>query len=170
MDTREVLRDAFHRIPPLVRHHVDGADAHLLHTRLDGDANPLAWLLWHSARQQDAQIADLAGHAQVWLADDWSDRFALPLDPEDHGYGHTSDQVASVRVDDPDLLVGYQDAVTAMTDDYLDDIDAEELDRVIDDRYDPPVTVGVRLVSILGDAFQHLGQAGYLRGLLERSR
>ena len=170
MDTRDILRDAFHRIPALMRQHAADADDHLLHTRLDAAANPLAWLLWHTARQQDFQVAALAGRDQVWLADGWSDRFALPVDPEDHGYGHTRDQVASVRVGDADLLVGYQDAVTAMIDGYLDGVDADELARVIDTSYDPPVTAGVRLVSILDDALQHLGQAAYLRGVLERRR
>ncbi|MFA9444929.1 DinB family protein [Egicoccus sp. AB-alg6-2] len=169
MDTRELLTDAFHRIPPLIRRHAEGADDRLLHTRPDPEANSLAWLLWHTIRQQDAQVAELAGRAEVWAADGWRDRFDLALEPDDHGYGHDADQVALVRVDDVDLLGGYQDAVTAMIDDYLATATAEDLDRVVDDRYDPPVTAGVRLVSVVGDAMQHLGQAGYLRGLLERS-
>jgi hypothetical protein len=170
MDTQELLTDAFHRLPPLVRAHADGADAHLLHTRPDADANPLAWLLWHTIRVQDVQVAELADREQVWTAQGWVDRFGLPLEPGDHGYGHRREQVASVRIEDPGLLVAYQEAVTVMIDDYLAEVDADELSRVVDDDYDPPVTAGVRLVSILDDAFQHLGQAGYLRGLLERSR
>ena len=170
MDTHALLTDAFHRIPSLTRRHAEGADDHLLHTRPDADANSLAWLLWHTARQQDAQVADLAGREQVWTAEGWADRFGLPLDPSDHGFGHTSEQVASVRVEDPALLTGYQNAVTAMVDDYLAGADADELGRVVDDNWDPPVTAGVRLVSVVGDALQHLGQAGYLRGHLERTR
>ncbi len=170
MDTIGLLIDAFHRLPPLVRHLADGADDHLLHTRLDDEANPLAWLLWHTIRIQDAQVAELVGRAEVWTAEGWFDRFGLPLEPEDHGYGHGREQVASVRVADPGLLVGYQDAVMAMVDSYLAEVDDGELARIVDHGYDPPVTAGVRLVSILGDAFQHLGQAGYLRGILERSR
>lgn len=170
MDTRELLTDAFHRIPPLTRRYAEGADDHLLHTRPDAAANTLAWLLWHTARMADAQVAALAGCEPVWTAQGFVDRFGLPLDRDDHGYGHTSDDVAAVRVDDPGLLVAYQDAVTAMIDDYLAGVDADELARVVDDGYDPPVTAGVRLVSVVGDALQHLGQAGYLRGLLERSR
>lgn len=170
MDTRTLLTDAFHRLPPLVRHHADGADDHLLHTRLDPDANPLAWLLWHAIRVQDVQVAELADREQVWTAEGWVERFALALDPGEHGYGHDRDQVARVRIEDPGLLVGYQDAVTAMIDDYLAEVDAEELARVVDDRFDPPVTAGARLVSILDDALQHLGQAGYVRGVIERSR
>ncbi len=170
MDTRALLTDAFHRLPPLVRHHAEGADDHLLHTRLDADANPLAWLLWHTIRIQDAQVAELASREQVWTVEGWFERFDLALEPEDHGYGHRREEVERVHVEDPALLVGYQDAVMAMIDGYLSEVDDDELARVVDDGYDPPVTAGVRLVSILGDAFQHLGQAGYLRGLLERSR
>ena len=55
-----------------------------------------------------------------------------------------------------------------LTLDYLDAITAEELARVVDTRWDPPVTAAVRLVSVLGDALQHLGQAGYVQGLAER--
>ena len=39
-------------------------------------------------------------------------------------------------------------------------------DRVVDRTWDPPVTLGVRLVSILDDDTQHAGQAAYVRGLL----
>lgn len=170
MDTHALLTDAFHRIPALARRHAEGADDNLLHTRPDAGANTLAWLLWHTARQADAQVAALAGRDQVWTTDGFVERFGLSLDPADHGYGHSPEQVAAVRVDDPQLLVDYQDAVTAMVDDYLATADADELDRVVDDSYDPPVTAGVRLISVLGDALQHLGQAGYVRGLLERSR
>lgn len=170
MDIHALLTDGFHRIPALMRRHAEGADDHLLHTRPDPGANTLAWLLWHTARQADAQVAALADREQVWTADGFADRFGLPLDPADHGYGNTPEQVAAVRIEDPQLLVDYQDAVTWMVDEYLARADADELDRVVDDRYDPPVTAGVRLVSVLGDALQHLGQAGYVRGMLERSR
>ena len=49
---------------------------------------------------------------------------------------------------------------------YLSRVTSEELDRVVDRRWDPPVTAGVRLVSVVGDCLQHLGQAAYVRGLL----
>ena len=42
-----------------------------------------------------------------------------------------------------------------------------DLDVVVDERWDPPVTMGVRLVSIADDCLQHVGQAAYVRGLLD---
>ncbi|MFA9430409.1 DinB family protein [Egicoccus sp. AB-alg2] len=168
MDTRELLTDAFHRIPELTRSLTDGAGSELLHYRPDRDANPIAWLLWHAARVQDDHVAALAGREQVWTAQGWMERFDLPFDPQDIGYGQSSEEVGQVRVEDPSLVVGYQDAVTAMVDEYLATVDDQELGRVVDDAWDPPVTAGVRLVSVIGDVMQHLGQAGYVRGLYER--
>ncbi len=43
-----------------------------------------------------------------------------------------------------------------------------DLDVVVDERWDPPVTLGVRLVSVVNEVNQHVGQAAYVRGLLER--
>ncbi len=43
-----------------------------------------------------------------------------------------------------------------------------DLDRIVDRRWDPPVMMGVRLVSIADDSLQHVGQAAYVRGLLGR--
>jgi len=48
----------------------------------------------------------------------------------------------------------------------LEGVTGTELDRIVDRRWDPPVTVGVRLVSVADDCLQHAGQAAYARGLL----
>jgi uncharacterized damage-inducible protein DinB len=58
--------------------------------------------------------------------------------------------------------------VHARSAEFLRGLSDEDLDRVVDTNWDPPVTLGVRLVSVLSDDFQHLGQAAYLRGLLGR--
>jgi len=164
----DVLRNAFDRLPDLVRAAVNGLDADQLAHRPDPGANSIAWLIWHLTRIQDDHVADLAGQEQVWTADGWAGRFGLPLDSRDTGYGHTPEQVGSVRPS-PDLLVGYFDAAHARTLAYLDRIADDDLDRIIDRRWTPPVTAGVRLVSVIGDSHQHVGQACYLRGLIDRT-
>lgn len=146
----------------------DCSEADLVY-RPDADANSIAWLLWHLSRAIDRQVAEIGGREPVWTAAGWADRFALPLDVSDTGYGHTSDQVAAVQAP-ADLLVGYHDAVQQMTSEVIDGLDAADLERIIDRRWDPPVTVGVRLVSILADCLQHLGQAAYVLGLAHRRR
>ncbi|GAB7003667.1 mycothiol transferase [Nocardioides sp. AN3] len=165
MTPTDVLKDAFGRVLEATERVVDGLTEDQLAQRPGPDANTIAWLVWHIARGQDAQIADVAGTEQVWTSQGFVDRFALPLDPQAHGYGMTSDEVARVRAS-ADLLVDYLRTTHTATIAYLDTLTEEDLDRVVDERWDPPVTLGVRLVSIVDDDLQHVGQAAYVRGLL----
>ena len=166
METRDVLIDAFGRIRGVVRRVCEGLDAETLAFRPDPDANSIAWLTWHLTRVQDDHVSEIAGVDQRWPM--WADRFGMDGDPSNTGYGHTSEEVGAVRPSGPELLLAYHDDVRAVTVDYLSGIDAAELDRIIDRSYDPPVSVGVRLVSVIGDNLQHAGQAAYVRGVAER--
>ena len=163
-----MLADAFGRIVEDVELAVAGLPADELAVRPDPDANSIAWLAWHAARVQDDHVAALADRPQVWTEGGFHARFGLDLDPRDIGYGHTSEQVAAVRPDGPELLLDYLRAVTERTLEYLAGVDATELDRIVDRRWDPPVTAGVRLVSVIDDGMQHAGQARYVRGMIER--
>lgn len=165
----ELLIDAFDRVRETVHDVVEGADHEILTGRLDPDANTVAWLVWHLTRVMDDHVAHVADTDQVWLADRWVERFGLPFEPHEHGYGHSSEQVAAVDVDGQ-LLVEYHDAVHDMVVAYLRHLDDAELPRVVDRRWDPPVTLAVRLVSVVNDATQHVGQAAFVRGVLERTR
>jgi hypothetical protein len=91
----------------------------------------------------------------------------LEPDPDNHGYGHTPEQVAAVRPERPEVLLEYLEAVDARTSAMLESLTPADLDRIVDRRWDPPVTLAVRLVSIADDNLQHAGQAAYVRGLLE---
>jgi uncharacterized damage-inducible protein DinB len=165
---REVLRDAFVRVRDNVHQICSAVSDDQAAYRPDPDANSIAWLIWHLTRIQDDHICGLTGDEQVWTRDGWYDRFALPFAPEAHGYGHSSEEVAKVQVG-PDLLDGYQEAVHAMILRYVEAVTADELARVVDTDWDPPVTASMRLVSVLGDCMAHLGQAGYVRGLADRA-
>lgn len=167
MEQRELLIDAFGRIREIVHGVVEGASPELLGYRVDPDANTIAWLVWHLTRGQDAQIADVAGTEQLWLTE-WADRFDLPLPRESTGYGHSSSDVAAV-VAPAELLLGYHDAVQEATVAYLSGLSGADLDRVVDTSWDPPVTLGVRLVSIVGDDWQHAGQAAFVQGIAKRA-
>lgn len=164
MQSSDLLLDHAERIAELYGHQLDGLDHATAHHRVQGVGNPVVWLLWHTARVQDDHVAALAGVPQAW--DTWAPRFALPLEHEDIGYGHLDRDVDLVRVQDLGLLAGYHADVHRLTGDYVRTVDAEELDRLVDDAWDPPVTAGVRLVSVVGDCLQHLGQAAFVRGLL----
>jgi uncharacterized damage-inducible protein DinB len=134
--------------------------------RIDEDANSIAWLVWHLTRVQDDHLANVMGTGQVWTAEGWAERFSLPLDLADTGYGHTADQVASVQVTSGDLLTGYYDAVHARTVAYVSGLEDGDLARIVDQGWDPPVTLSVRLISVISDDLQHAGQAAIIRGIL----
>jgi hypothetical protein len=164
-----LLVDAFGRIQEEVDAVLAGLTPEQLAHRVDPQANSIGWLVWHLLRVQDDHVAQAFGAEQVWTSDGWADRFALPLPSGDIGYGHTSEQVGLVRVPSAALLAGYAQAVHARTVQHLHGLPDASLQRVVDSSYDPPVTLAVRLVSVLGDDLQHVGQAAFLRGVLERS-
>ncbi|WP_030759864.1 mycothiol transferase [Streptomyces sp. NRRL F-2664] len=170
MKATDVIADGFGRIREVVHEAVEGAPADLLTARLDPGANSITWLVWHLTRIQDDHIAAAAGLEQVWTAGGWADRFGLPLPAASTGYGHTAHQAGTVRVDSGELLLGYFDAVHEQTLGFVHGLAAADLERVVDERWDPPVTLGVRLVSVLADDLQHAGQAAFVRGVLERGR
>lgn len=161
---QELLRDAFTRLIEHVDDIADGLTDEVANYRVTPDANSIAWLIWHSARVQDIQLADVAGVEQVWLRDGWVDRFGLDLPRNDTGYGHGPEQVAKVKAP-ADLLSGYYHAVHKLTLEYIAGVTDADLERVVDTNWDPPVTASARLVSIIDDCAQHLGQAAYVRGI-----
>jgi hypothetical protein len=161
---KELLRDAFTRLIEHVDELTDGLTDEMSNYRPTPNANSIAWLIWHSARVQDIQLADVAGVEQVWMRDGWVDRFGLDLPRNDTGYGHGPDEVAKVKAP-VELLSGYYHAVHKLTLEYVAGVTADELCRIVDTNWDPPVTASARLVSIIDDCAQHLGQAAYLRGI-----
>jgi Protein of unknown function (DUF664) len=162
---RQILTDSFGRVRELVIDLTDSLTDDIASYRPDPAANSIAWLIWHLSRIQDDHVADLAQVEQAWA--EWRDRFQLPFGAWATGYGHGPEEVAAVRARG-DLLADYHGGVHELTMRYLDGLTAEELDRIVDTRWDPPVTAAVRLVSVIGDTMQHLGQAAYVRGLAQR--
>lgn len=165
---RELLRDAFSRVRGRVEGVTDGLGDAAATYRLGPQANTISWLLWHLTRIQDDHLADVAGTEQIWTSAGWAERFALPFDDSATGFGHNADDVARVAVG-ADLLAGYHADVHAMTLAFVDTLTRADLSRVVDTRWDPPVTLSARLVSVVSDCLQHLGQAAYVRGLAEEA-
>lgn len=166
MDGPAALAEVFGRIGPLVHETTAGLSAAQLVDAPGPGANPIGWLVWHLTRVQDDHVAELLDEEQLWVTGDWAHRFGLDADPSNSGYGHTPEEVAAVRPESAAVLVEYYDAVDHRTAGMLGGLTVDDLDRIVDRRWDPPVTMGVRLVSIADDSLQHLGQAAYLRGLL----
>jgi hypothetical protein len=167
MDTTALLLELYGRTPAIVAEAVEGLNQEQLVWAPAPGANSIGWLVWHLTRVQDDHVSELLDAEQIWTTGEWAARCGLKPDAHNTGYGHGPDDIASVRPESPDVLLGYLDEVDARTRRMIEGLSDAELDRIVDRRWDPPVTMGVRLVSIADDCLQHGGQAAYVRGLLE---
>lgn len=165
MNTAQLLADGFGRVPDTTFAAMENLSVDQLAYRIDGRGNSIAWLVWHLTRIQDDHVSDAFGGEQVWRSRGWFERFGLPFKPEATGYGQTAEEVASVRVD-ARLLQGYLSDVHRQTLDYVATLSDVDLDRIVDESWDPAVTLGVRLVSVISDDLQHAAQAAFIRGLI----
>ena len=166
MDLSALLLELYGRVPPLARAAVDGLTVPQFRERPADGANTIAWLVWHTARVQDHHVSELVGAEQQWVTGGWAARFGLEPDPDNTGYGHRAEDVAAVQPDRPESLLEYLDATHRRATELIGTLDETALDRIVDRRWDPPVTLGVRLVSVADDSLQHMGQAAYVRGML----
>jgi hypothetical protein len=164
VDATAVLQDAYDRVAESVPDLLTELSAADAAERLDGRSNSIAWLVWHTTRMMDAQVAPLAGRGQAHAA--FAARLGVDLPESDTGYGHDDDEVDRVGAVDLAALAEYHAAVQAVVRDLLSA--APDLDAVVDPGWDPPVTMAARLVSVVDDAARHVGQAEYLRGVLAR--
>ena len=167
MESKDLLTDAYGHIKRIVHQTVEGLDADKLSWRPEEGANSIAWLVWHLTRVQDGHLATTTGLEEAWITDDWASKFGKSADAAINGQGDGPDDVAGLQAD-AETLLGYHDFVHGRTANYLTSMPADDLERIIDTSYDPPVKAGIRLVSIIQDNMQHAGQARYLRGIIDR--
>lgn len=165
MNAIDILIDLADRPRQSLAHIADRLTPEVLNAHPLGHDNSIAWLLWHTAREADVQLSMLSGAEQVWTAQGFRDRLGLGEAGDGVGYRHTPEQARSVRVEDPAVLVELIGAVTDAMIAYLRTLSDADLGDIIDEAWDPPVTRGQRLVSIVDDASQHVGQAAYVLGM-----
>ncbi len=165
--TLDLLTDSLARVRESVHSVLDDTPEEHLAEPPAPETNTIAWLVWHLSRVLDDHVANAFDREQVWTTDGWCERFGLPFPPEAHGYGQSWEEVSAVQVGS-ELLRGYHDSVQDAVGEWLVGADDAALDRVVDERWDPPVTLAVRLVSVVNDCTQHVGQASYAAGILGR--
>jgi len=168
VQTLDLVRDSLSRVHALIPAVLDGLSGDDLLWRPDAEANSIGWLIWHLTRIEDDHLAALGNVEQVWSGDGWYQRFGLPYVKSAHGFRMTPTEVGMFNTRDARLLDGYAAAVWGQVQSILSSLTDDDVDEVVDRRYTPPVTVGVRLSSVVVETSQHIGQAGYLRGLRER--
>lgn len=167
----EVLRDLCSRPLDALDGFVDRLTPELLQWHPLGHPNSIGWLLWHAARQMDAQIAALTGGAEAYTEEGFAERFASSgAAPADSiGYGQSDAEASAVRVTDPALARMYLAAATMRAQSCIAGIrEPDDLDEIVDRSFEPPVNRGARLVSIADDAVAHVAQAAYILGMHER--
>jgi Protein of unknown function (DUF664) len=170
MDCNDLIIDGLNRVDEDFRRALEGLTAEQLGFRPAEHANSVAWLAWHLTRVMDDHVSELAGRPQAWISDGWHARFGKPGDMGDTGFGYGPAEVAALRPESADVLLEYFAFVFERSLGYVRAVSCGDMDRVIDRRRDPPVTVGVRLISVVNDCTQHVGQLAYLRGLIEGKR
>lgn len=170
MNVGEFAAETLGRMATRLVAELDGLTVEEMCYRPDPGGNPIAWLAWHLVRVQDHHMAHMEGGDQLWLKDGWDVKLGISTGLEDHGYGHTPEQVAAIVPSDAATLAAYQNAVSERTFEYLRGLSDDDLGRIIDRSWDPPVTLEVRLASVVNETAQHVGQVSYLRGMVERRR
>jgi hypothetical protein len=111
----------------------------------------------------------LAGQEQLWITAGWYAQFNRPPEPAETGFGHNAEDASAFRAPDGRILLAYHQAVVERIRQYiLNTLSEGELDRSV---YSPTLrnsaAVQLRLVGILSEGLQHVGQAAYVRGLLK---
>jgi hypothetical protein len=170
MEWKALLLDGYDRAPQELEEILRGLKESDLNWQPKRECNSIGWTVWHLGRVEDAQIADLAGEEQVYLKGKWYAKFNRPPDARDSGFGDTAEEVAAFRSPDTEVLLGYIKDSTEASKRYIRSLSSGDLDRVLGGHWNPPPTVGVRLVSILADIHQHTGEASYIRGLREAGK
>src|SRR5699024_5311410 len=102
MDAIKVLQDLVARPSPALVDFWDALDPSRLNNHPGGHPHSIAWLIWHTARETDAQIAPLADQEQVWTADGFDARFWLTdvnLGTGEVGLGESAEQASAVTVE-----------------------------------------------------------------------
>ncbi len=129
-------------------------------------SNSIGWLAWHVIRSQDRLNADLMGEEQLWIKQKWYARFGRQPNPKESGVGHTPEEAAGFHAPDIQTYREYYQAVMERTREYiLTRFSPAELPRVVVSPTLGTTSVEGRLIGAINN-FQHVGQAGYVKGML----
>lgn len=164
MKATEVLQDLTGRVRDAVGEIPRGLPTGVVNAHPLGHPNSVVWLLWHSGRELDVQLSGLTANEQVWTSEGYDSSSGVHGAGDSMGFGQSPAQAREVTAAEVGPVIDYVAAVCDAVDTYLFTVGDADLDAVIDDAWDPPVTRGVRLISILHDAVIHLGQAAYVLG------
>ena len=148
---------------------LDGLSTEDLNRQPAPDCNSIGWLAWHLTRSHDRNMSELMGKEQLWISENWHARFNRAPDPAETGVGHTPAQAAAFICPSAQLIKDYHHAILARIKHYIENTLTEaELDR---QTHSPTLNNDApamrRITGVIQQGFLHVGQAGYVRGLLK---
>ena len=148
---------------------LEGLTVEDLNQRRRPSCNSIGWLAWHLTRSQDRAVEDLMGEEQLWTKDKWYLKFNRAPDPTDTGYQHSMEEVETFKSPDSRTLLAYHRAVLEQSLRYISSkLSEAELDReFVNPTFTYRKTVRERLLGLINEGLQHVGQAAYVRGLLK---
>jgi uncharacterized damage-inducible protein DinB len=169
MAWRHLIEDIFVLIAQELERVLVGLTIDNLNQQPRPDCNSIGWLAWHLTRSQDRMIEDLTGEEQTWSKDKWYLKFHRPPDATETGLHHSVEDIESFNSPDGATLLAYHHAVLEQTRRYVSQqLSESELDRPFTSpTFAHRRTPGERIMGVINDNLQHVGQAAYVRGLLK---
>ena len=169
MTWQEMIMDIFDRIAAQLAQVLEDLTPEELNQQPTPDTNPIGWLAWHLTRSNDRNMSELMGLEQLWISGNWYARFNRAPDPAETGYGFTLEEVAAFTSPDALTIMEYHRAVLDRIRQFIGN-DLSEM-MLEEESYSPTFQrsspVYRTITGVINDGLQHVGQAAYVRGLLQ---
>lgn len=168
MNAANVLQMQFERMAQEFTNTLGNLGAERLAWRPAPRANDIGSMLWHSARAWDGYLFYLDGAGEIFVTQDWAERFGLKTKPKNGFDGtYTEAQVACVRAR-PKLLLEYVAAILARTNNFLAAASPDQLAELVKIPWWPEERrKAFVLAHVIRHSYEHLGEAQYVRGLMQ---
>jgi len=165
MEWQQLIISIFERMSQIMEKSLQRLTLDDVNQQPSRDTNSMGWLAWHLTRCYDEAMANLLGEEQLWIKGKWHAKFNRPADPQDLGFGHSPEDLSAFKSPEVQILLGYYRAVLELMRHYITNLSESDLDQKLDHPRFP--TVAARLVGVVNDSYQHIGQIAYVRGLLK---
>jgi uncharacterized damage-inducible protein DinB len=177
MESKELIQTGLDGIKRAIDRTLSGLTVEEVTWRPRPDANPIGLILFHMARSEDSFVNSfIQGKPQVWETGKWYVKLNKAID--DRGAHYTAEQCIAFEMPDLKDLQAYSDAVRKQTQEYLNGLTPDELNRRVETPSSSSGTqpaaprrlpfepiVGVMLSFTVIHLAQHAGEISYLRGL-----